>query len=164
MCTAENVRMKFTVLMKAVPRIYRPLLVFTLVNCCPCAYPVQGFLESVTLAGEVICKPCFVDVVIPHPSQGARMGQELMCWNSGCTLTICSYTSSWFCFSQILFNWSQFVYMESNKSLFSMILLWTICTRISFMHYILQCFFLEFISAKCKYIACSIWKGHTGRS
>lgn len=43
MCTAENIRMKFTLLIKAVPRIYRPLLVVTILNCCPCAYPSQGF-------------------------------------------------------------------------------------------------------------------------
>lgn len=43
MGSAENIRMKFTVLMKAVPWIYRPLFVGTVVNCCPCAYPGKGF-------------------------------------------------------------------------------------------------------------------------
>lgn len=46
MRTAENFRMKFTVLLKAVSRIYRTLLAVTLANDWPCIYPVNGSIAE----------------------------------------------------------------------------------------------------------------------
>lgn len=77
--TAENIRIKFTVLMKAVPQIYRLLLVFTLVNC-PCAYPGQGFFGEGGIGWRSHLQTWFYWCSGPTPfSRGKEGLKQLLC-------------------------------------------------------------------------------------